>query len=585
LAIELAAASVRLLTPREMVRRLEAGLHALPVAQRDAPRRHESVIRAIDWSYGLLSAPEQDLFRRLSIFSGGCSLDAAEQVAAAHVDFLARLDGVASQSLVRVDTDDGDVRLSMLQTVAEFGRQRLSEAGDAQKVQHALATYFLTLAERERRAISSADQTWALRRLEREHGNLRAALEHLMTEGSADEACRMAAALAPFWRDHGHLDEGRRWLDEALRRADDADQDIRMGVVLGAALIAYEDDRVDDAGAMANTALAYYVATGDACRVIEAREVLAAIDRFHGEHLQSITQYDEALDLARGLEDRWLVAHLLERRGIAAWAAGDYAAAESSLSAALTRFRELGDEQGEAFALWQLGSVDAVAGRIQLGLRRMEQAVPVLRRGRHRRQLARALWNIGVASVRIGHPDRAEEALVEATRMFRDVKFGRHMAAMLLAYAELAAFRGNHAHAARLLGATSAEWDRWHWTPSAPIVEVWEECAARVRANLGPDGFTAASSDGRALSLEEAMEDAVRSGPSVPTGLSAREIDVLELVADGLSNAEVADRLYVSVRTVHAHLRSAYTKLGVGSRTAAVRRASELGVVSSAAAR
>jgi non-specific serine/threonine protein kinase len=586
LAIELAAASVRLLTPAAMIRRLDAGLTHLSPAQRDLPGRHESLHHAIDWSYDLLTAPQRALFRRLTVFTGGCSLEAAEALAGpSHDGFLEHLDGLVSQSLLRVTIDDGDVRLSMLQTIAQYGQERQVEHGESDEVRHHHAAYFRDLAERERQVMFSADRERSLQRLEGEHANLRAALDYLMANGPVTDACAMTAALVPFWRDHGHLEEGRRWVDDALRRAEHADVEIRMAAVLGAATIAYEDDRIDDATELATRAFEHFEATNNVRGEIAAREILAAIDRFHGNHQSGIAQYDEAIKRADGIGDRWLLAHLQHRKGTGAWAAGDYATAEQALNSALAIFGALGDEQDEAYALWTLGSVDAVAGRTQLGVQRMERALPVLRRGHHRRELARALWNLGVAYLRTGQIARAEEVLVEATARFREVKFGRHMSAMLVAFAQLATQRGNAARAGLLLGATQHEWEAWGWTPSAPMEQLWEQCAALVRRKLGANGFDAALAGGRALSLDEAMNEALHRDQGARAGLSAREIEVLQLVSEGLTNAEIAERLFVSVRTVHAHLRSTYTKLDVGSRTAALRRATELGVVAATSTR
>jgi predicted ATPase/DNA-binding CsgD family transcriptional regulator len=586
LAIELAAASVRLLTPAAILGRLEGGFGQLPAARRDVPKRHESVGQALDWSYDLLSADEKRLFRRLTVFTGGCSLEAAEAIAGSAAErFLEHLDGVVSQSLVRVSTDEGDVRLSMLQTVAEYGRKHLLESGEAADLEHRHARFFCELSEREQRAISTADRERALQRLERERSNLRAALDHLLVHGSPDEAGRMAAALAPFWRDHGYLDEGRRRLDDALRRAVNADVEIRMAVVVAAATIAYEDDRIEDATSLAKAAFVHYAQTNDVRGGIAVREILAAIARFRGDRLNAIAWYDDAIERAEGLGDRWLEAHLLDRKGVAAWAAGEYAIAERALDSAIPMFSTLGDEQGQAYALWTLGSVDSFVGRTQLGVRRMEQALPVLRRGRHRRELARALWNLGVAYLRTGQVVRAEEVLREATARFREVKFGRHMSAVLLAFAQLAAQRGHTRRAGQLLGATHREWEASRWTPPAPMMELWQDCEALVRRKLGASGFDEALATGHGMSLEEALHEALHADQSTAGALSARETEVLELVAEGLSNAEIGERLFVSVRTVHAHLRSAYTKLEVGSRTAALRRASELGIVSTTPSR
>ena len=232
-----------------------------------------------------------------------------------------------------------------------------------------------------------------------------------------------------------------------------------MPVVLGATLLAYEDDRTDDAAAMADSTAVYFRQVGDPRRLIEATEILASVDRFRGAHSSAADRFAEAVALAREVGDDWLTAHLMERSGVAAWAAGDYAHADASLSPALLSFRRMGDTQGAAFTLWELGSVDALDGRLEIGISRLEEAVPILRGGRHRRQLARALCNLGLAYLGVGDVNRAEAALLEGTLTFRDVKLGRHVSAMFPAFAAVFVVRGSYDRAARLLGATEQAWE------------------------------------------------------------------------------------------------------------------------------
>jgi DNA-binding CsgD family transcriptional regulator len=519
------------------------------------------------------------LFRRVSVFRGGSTLEAAESVAGGGTEFLDHLDGVISQSLIRAEPHGAEVRLVMLQTIAEYGRDRLSAAGEMDAVRRAHAAYFLHMAEREHQAMRSADRERSLGRLDRDHENLRLALAHLMEAEEHRDALRMVAALARFLADRGHLEEGRRWLGDALRLGVDAGPELRMRVVLGAALLAYEDERIEEATQLAETALAYFRRTGEISGCVQALEILAEAQRFHGNRQAAMEIYEEALQLADGSGDRWLVAHLMEHQGLAAWAAGHNDRADRALSASLEAFRAMGDRQGEAFALWALGSVDAVAGQLELGIRRMEQSLPLLREGRHRRQLARALYNLGVAYLRNGEIARAEGVLIEGTLTFRDVKLDRHVSLMLPAFAVIAVERGDTTRAARLLGATQRQYETLGWSPPMPIHQLWEQCTERVRDEMRAAIFATAWSRGRALSLEEALEEAMRPARDAHTGLTSRETEILQLLAQGLSDADIAQQLILSVRTVHAHLRSLYSKLGVGSRTAAVRRASELGLV------
>jgi predicted ATPase/class 3 adenylate cyclase/DNA-binding CsgD family transcriptional regulator len=579
LAIELAAASVRVLSPSAMLERLDDGKRMLAPPNRDTPERHSSLTRAIGWSYDLLPPDQQRLFRRLAVFAGGCSVDAAESVVDAGDAFLDLLDGLVSQSLVIIETSGQSVRLTMLETIAACGREWLAASGEEAELRSIHAGIYAARAAAARDELRSAGREQALAELERDHANLRAALAHLRAT-DRDGFAAMAAALARFWQELGHLEEGRRWLTDALDIVAGGPPVLEMSVVLGAALLAFEDERINEATQLATAALHLAEDVGDDRRVVEATELLAAVDRFHGEHRSAADQYARATALARRLGDEWLIAHLFERGGLAAWAAGDYTRAAADLAASLQSFRRLGDEQGTAFALWELGSVDTQEGRVHLGTSRMEEAVPLLRRGRHRRQLARALYNLALAYLDDGDTARAEAALTEATSTFRAVKMSRHLSVMLPAFAAVAIARGSYERSARLLGATEPAWDAFRWSPPAVVLALWERCANDARRQLGAARFDALFADGRSFTLEEAVAEALTPIGGGNAGLTAREVEVLQLVAEGLSNAEIATRLFVSVRTVHAHLRSIYAKLNVGSRTGAVRSASEHGIVS-----
>ena len=197
-------------------------------------------------------------------------------------------------------------------------------SGDAGHVRDAHAAYFLAVRKSTRGEMRSARREDALLSLERDHANLRAALAHLKST-RPDAFARMTGALARFWQELGYLDEGHRWLVDGLEADAGGSPEVEMPVVLGAALLAYEDDRTDDAAAMADTAAVYFRRVGDPRRLIEATEILASVERFRGAHSSAADRFAEAVALAREVGDEWLTAHVMERSGVAAWAAGDYA--------------------------------------------------------------------------------------------------------------------------------------------------------------------------------------------------------------------------------------------------------------------
>ncbi|MDQ3525467.1 MAG: hypothetical protein M3451_10505 [Chloroflexota bacterium] len=282
LAIELAAARIRTLRPDALLARLERRLPLLTGGARDAPARQRTMRDAIAWSQDLLTPDEQVLFRRLAIFVGGCTMEAAEAVVTA-VDGGADtvLDGITSlldKSLVRLESDpDGEPRYRMLETVREFGLEQLAASGEEAHVRGAHATYFLALAEKLRPMIDSADGIPTLRRLEAEHDNLRAAVTWALSRHEPELALRLTGALWKFWLVRGHLREGRRWLDSALALPATASAAARMEALYGASGIARVLGDLEGAEATVQDLLRSANAAGDARNIARAQFALGLI--------------------------------------------------------------------------------------------------------------------------------------------------------------------------------------------------------------------------------------------------------------------------------------------------------------------
>jgi len=244
LAIELAASRVRVLPPRQLLSRLDTRLKLLTGGHRDLPARQQTLRAAIEWSHDLLDPDEQTLFARLAVFSGGCTFEAAEAICAAAgelgLDVLDGLDSLTQKSLLRPDEgDDGESRFTMLETIREYGLDRLDATGDAAMVRRTHAGYFLTLAEKAEPELTGPDQVAWLNRLNAEHDNFRSALGWLEQADGAETRLRIVAALWRFWWMHGHLAEGRGWLDRALAGADGLPP-----YILANALTAYPESRI-----------------------------------------------------------------------------------------------------------------------------------------------------------------------------------------------------------------------------------------------------------------------------------------------------------------------------------------------------
>jgi predicted ATPase/class 3 adenylate cyclase len=368
LAIELAATRTKVLTPEQMLPRLQQRLALLTSGARTLPDRQRTLRNAIAWSYDLLEAAERRLFARLSVFTGGWTLDSAEAVSDPGELGLDALDGLASlvdKSLIRRSEPPGQPsRFSMLETIREFGLEQLEASGDLEPVQRRHAEHFLGLAAEAEPHLTAADQGVWLDRCEQEHANLRAALRWAIDRGQAGPAQAAAGALWRFWQQRGHLAEGRRWLDEALAMpSGQAPTAERAKALAGAGGIAWW------------------------------QEDLAAARRF----------YQEALAIARQLGDPARIAEALYNQAFLAGAEGQFDTAARLFEESRELSRQAGDEAGVARAEWMSTIRDLAAGNWDPPIARAEEAVATWRQTGDRLQLADALVWLAVVYARAGH--------------------------------------------------------------------------------------------------------------------------------------------------------------------------------------
>jgi non-specific serine/threonine protein kinase len=547
LAIELAAARTKLLPPAALLARLERRLPLLTGGRRDAPARQRTMRDAIAWSHDLLPPAEQALFRRLAIFDGGFTLDAAAAVADVGGDGgLDVLEGVASlvdQSLLREAAGTGgDPRVGMLATVREYGLERLVDAGEEGPIRDAHAQSCLALAERAAPHLLGPGQDAWLDRLAAERANLRAALGWLQAHGDAAASLRLAGALWRFWSIRGDWREGRLWLERALAQGGSDRTPARAEALAG----------------------------------------LATLAAYQADFDPAIAAAEESLAIARELGDQFGMAVALEILGHVAHLRGELDAADARLAAALAAVHAVGDAVPTAPALATVVLDQLAAVAIDRGdAARVEQlAEEALRR---QRELGYAwgaiisLGALGIAADAGGDHARAEERYREALAPAWAYGDWRLISWMLDSLAIAAVGLGRPAQAARLFGVVEAL-DAAHGIPYfTSIAGPRERAEAAARAALGEVAFAAAWAAGRALPLAQAVAEAMAGAAPPPAagaaapphGLTAREVEVLRLVAAGQTDREIAAALFVSRRTVEWHLSNLLAKLGVGSRTAA----------------
>jgi predicted ATPase/DNA-binding CsgD family transcriptional regulator len=590
LALQLAAAGLKLLSPEQMLDRLASPLDLLVGGPRDVPARQQTLRRTLEWSFELLSSSEQRVFARLGVFAGGCTPPAAEAIgglgAGAGAGVLADLIALVDQSLLRRrETGPGEMRLGMLQTVRAFALERLAESGEESLVRAAHADLFLALAEESAAAFRFGADAAALDRVEAEHDNLRAALRWCLETEDAARAVRMAAALARFWLVRGHLSEGRAWLDAALALDPSAaPPGPRARALCGAGLLAHFQNRYDVAAEHFRASLALARALGDREAELSALSGLAATVGRHHDPEAAREMSREALRIAGELGDRRAAAAL--RLGLATilWYQGDFAAAGPLLRESLAEAEALDLAYEAAGARQMLGWSALADGELQEARDQLEVGAAALGRLHDRWGVARCRLGLGYTAAAAGDLAAARAHFAECMRIIGELGHKLITSSCLGGLAIAAAADGRAERAAALLGAATAIRRTISGTNSRVVREAQERGGSAARQALGEAAFGRAFEAGAALTLEEARalgerEAAEGERAAASSGLTLAELRVLRLVADGLTNGQVAGELVVSERTVHAHLRTIYRKLGVGSRAAATRYAVEHGMV------
>jgi predicted ATPase/DNA-binding SARP family transcriptional activator len=457
LAIELAAARSKLLAPGEILERLEREPNLLPSGPRDAPARQRTLAATIHWSYDLLPPADRLAFARLGVFSGGCTLEAAESVCDITLESLGTL--VDNNLLRRRDS-----RFTMLETVRHFAVERLEEAGAAQlRKRH--AEWLTELAETmaERTTVAGEDATTWLDRIQPEHDNIRAALAWSIEE-EPELALRLASSLRLFWEVRGHFSEGGRWLEEALQRATEVPPLVRLRAVSGSGAIAF--------------------------RV--------------GEHALARERFTAALELARELEDELWIARALSDVGTVAAVLEEFDEASVLLEESADLFRKLDVPARLATVLGNLGHIASMRGDYERAIEVTEEALAL--EASHKANAAISLFNLGSHNLGAGHHEKAREWLERAIAHSLELGFKEVMAYSLAAYARLCLLEDDAGRAAYLAGIADRLLADAGLQLQPAEQALFEEAKATAERELG-DGYTAAHDAAAAAPLEEALRE------------------------------------------------------------------------------
>src|SRR5215207_297055 len=420
LAIELAAARVRMLSPQAMLARLEQRLPLLTGGARDAPQRQRTLRNTIAWSYDLLEPDEQRLFRRFAVFAGGASVDAVEAVANADgdLDIFGGLERLVEHNLIRQEAGiEAEPRFTMLQTIREFGLEQLQTVSDAAEVRSRHATFFLELSEEAEAQRRGPDQgTWR-QRLETEHDNLRAALSWLI-ETDTEMALLLARLLSDFWQTRGHLREGRAWLERVLAAGEQAPPRARMAVLNALASIAGPQGDYERVATAAEEALGYARDLGETGEAAWSLMMLGGVAFISGDYSRATVLTQEALELRRTLDQKTNVALILMNLSVIAMAQTDYGRAGSYLDEALQLMREAGNEEVLAKVLESMGWLALKQNQYAQAALLLRESLALYVKVGARRQVAECMRGLAEVALLIGQPGQSARlhAAAEALR-------------------------------------------------------------------------------------------------------------------------------------------------------------------------
>ena len=480
LAIELAAARLAVLSAEEVARRLDEALWLLTDGNRTAAWHQQTLRATLDWSYALLTEQEQMVLCRLAVFTGGFALAAAEAVCGVPVlDLLAQL---IDKSLVMVEEQEAyppqarsrETRYRLLEFIRQYGLERLADDGEVEAVRQRHAIFYRDLVEVAEPHLAQPQRRGWWSRLERDHDNIRRALEWALAQGDDQTSLRLAGAMWQFWYGHGYQAEGRRWLEQVLARVDSGSQPEAPNPALakalnGAGTIAWSQGDNARARVLLETSLELYRYLGYRQGIASSLHYLGAVAHHEEDYMQAGALYEECLGLRRELRDRHGIAAMLNNLGILALAWNDAARAQALLEECLALYRELHDAVGIAYALDSLARV----ARDQ------------------------------------GDNERARSLFLASLQLLRNGQDNVCLVACIDGLAQVAAAQGQALRAVRLLAAAASIRERMGAQLSPIMHEHYSRATTSARAALDDHVYAAAWEAGRALTIDQAIDEAL----------------------------------------------------------------------------
>ena len=578
LAIELAAARVRVLSVEQIAARLDDRFRLLISGDRTAPARQQTLRATVDWSYAQLGAAEQVLLRRLSVFAGGWTLEMAERVCAdddlPEPDVLDRLADLVDKSLVAVAGEvGGEVRYRMLETIRQYAAELLDDGEHARLRDRHLECLAEFAGSAEQVTLIPAPRAAeVLSRTRAEQGNLVAALTWALESGDLATGAEICAALTyGWWMPVGELPDGVRWLEKFAAAGTGLPEGTRGRLLCRLAQLLGEQHDYGRSRSYALAALQAFRTAGDTVEYTRALLTVAAAEMGVGDLEGATRRRDEGLPLARKTGDVWSVAHALRGSAGLARKAGDLATARAELEECLSVVRRAGSGWFDVRFTIVLATIVADAGDPDEAWRLYHETLENLQYVGTRTDRAQCLAGLGRLAIERGDLDAARGFLAEATRLSDAAGQRLFLARELEAFADLAERAGEPRDAATLAGAAGAIREEIGAPPASG--DRMAHLLDRLAADVEPDAVRRWHAEGAALTRAEAIALALdpgggpTAGPAARDGqLTDRELEIAGLLRGGLTNKAIAERLVISPATVARHVANIFTKLDVSSR-------------------
>jgi predicted ATPase/DNA-binding CsgD family transcriptional regulator len=554
LAIELAAAQVRSLSVQEIAQRLDQRFQFLTGGSRNAPLRQRTLMAAIDWSYALLTTKEQVMLQRLSIFVGGASLEAAEVVCVGgeieSVDVVETISHLVDKSLVMANRlERGETRYRLLETIREYALKKLAESQDKMNVQNKHLEYFVRFAEEGDRKIKGAEQMVWFEKLEDEYNNLHAALKWAMESKNSEAGLKLSNSLVYFWFVHGHIMENVIWLEKFLDQKQNVPPALKAWALLNHGVMLRAGTTVDN---------------------------------------KSTLLHKQSLRMFRNLDDHRGIAFALNMMGVIGLQKNEPVKTEKLLTESLALQRELGDPWGIAFTMQNFPPLALQKNDLAMAKEYAEETVLWFERAGDQRGVARSLEDFAEIAQLEGNPAHAVELMAKSLPKLIPLGDRGAIAGVLESLIISFAALRKYQMGALLIGTTEALREEMGTSHNRAEYENYHEAVSKIKKNLSELKYNQARSKGRGMPLEEIVDYVtgetnppvtkleITAEENVWFQLTARERDVMRLLAEGHSNLEISQKLFLSEKTVRNYISHIYQKLQITSRGEAILLARKL---------